>query len=335
MKKIFTFFIFLFCFKVYTSEAQDIHFTQYYASPLSLNPSNTGLYKGNWRFMSNYRRQWASIGPPFSTFSAGYDKQFYVRNENFSGGFLFINDKSGIIGLTANKIYISGSYHKKIEKHTFSFGVQGGYTIKSINPDATFPEQFDMETGYFNSSLNSGENFTNEKTGYFDLNVGTNWGAKLGKFYPQIGISLFHLTQPNETFYGKDNPLPIRKAFHTSVKYNLNKQVFLYPNLLIMTHNNVSEIVSGGNIGYNFPNHTAISTVFVGGIVRDGFNRNTDAIGVIVGMMYKKFEIGFSYDFNTSELEGATQNKGGFEISLIYTDLIPVLDKICVPCERF
>jgi hypothetical protein len=39
-------------------KGQDIHFSQYYASPLSLNPANTGNYDGDWRLMNSYRQQW-------------------------------------------------------------------------------------------------------------------------------------------------------------------------------------------------------------------------------------------------------------------------------------
>ena len=43
-----------------TALAQDPHFTQYFTSPLTLNPALTGLVQGDLRFAANYRQQWAS-----------------------------------------------------------------------------------------------------------------------------------------------------------------------------------------------------------------------------------------------------------------------------------
>ena len=47
---------------------QDIHFSQFYSSPLTLNPAYTGNYEGNWRVMSNYRTQWSAIAEPYKTY---------------------------------------------------------------------------------------------------------------------------------------------------------------------------------------------------------------------------------------------------------------------------
>ena len=41
--------------------AQDPHFSQFYASPLLLNPALTGAFPGNVRASGSYREQWPSI----------------------------------------------------------------------------------------------------------------------------------------------------------------------------------------------------------------------------------------------------------------------------------
>ena len=46
---------------VVTAHAQDIHFSQFYQSPLNLNPAMTGVMNCNHRLVANYRNQWASI----------------------------------------------------------------------------------------------------------------------------------------------------------------------------------------------------------------------------------------------------------------------------------
>ncbi|HEY8915865.1 MAG TPA: type IX secretion system membrane protein PorP/SprF, partial [Chitinophaga sp.] len=45
--------------------AQDLHFSQFFNSPLTTNPANTGFIPdGNYRVGINYRNQWASIPVP-------------------------------------------------------------------------------------------------------------------------------------------------------------------------------------------------------------------------------------------------------------------------------
>ena len=56
-----------------SAHAQDIHFSQFYASPLTLNPSLTGNFDGLMRFGGNYRNQWASVSVPYSTASVYTD----------------------------------------------------------------------------------------------------------------------------------------------------------------------------------------------------------------------------------------------------------------------
>ncbi len=45
--------------------AQDIHFSEFYNTPLQLNPSYTGFFNGDYRFTAIYRDQWSTIGVPF------------------------------------------------------------------------------------------------------------------------------------------------------------------------------------------------------------------------------------------------------------------------------
>jgi len=43
---------------VSVSLAQDPNFSQFFASPLTLNPALTGKFDGNFRLAGNYRNQW-------------------------------------------------------------------------------------------------------------------------------------------------------------------------------------------------------------------------------------------------------------------------------------
>ena len=86
--------IFLLC-TAYVIQAQDIHFSQFYASPLTLNPAATGDFKGDWRINNIYRKQWNAISPGYMTNALGFDMPVYLAGEKFSGGINLVIDKSG------------------------------------------------------------------------------------------------------------------------------------------------------------------------------------------------------------------------------------------------
>ncbi|MEY3927192.1 MAG: hypothetical protein RJA97_199, partial [Bacteroidota bacterium] len=68
----------------WSAQAQDPHFTQYYANPLYLNPAFAGV-KQCPRVTTNYRNQYPSLGV-YQTFSASYDQ--YVDGLNGGIGLL-------------------------------------------------------------------------------------------------------------------------------------------------------------------------------------------------------------------------------------------------------
>ena len=86
--------------------AQDIHFSQFYYSPLTLNPANTGRFDGDWRISNIFRTQWGSISKPYNTIAVGIDKRLNYFTQKFGVGIYFLNDKSGSAELNANKIML-------------------------------------------------------------------------------------------------------------------------------------------------------------------------------------------------------------------------------------
>src|SRR5678810_1107516 len=53
--------------------AQDPHFSQFFSSPLTLNPAFTGKFNGQVRAAANYRNQWPTINRAYETGTASVD----------------------------------------------------------------------------------------------------------------------------------------------------------------------------------------------------------------------------------------------------------------------
>ena len=315
---------------------QEIHFSQHYASPLNLNPALTGNYYGDWRFMHIYRHQWDRVGVPFISAGIGYDRQFYVKTEKLSAGFQYDYDRSGDGNLRVNKILISGAYHKTVNYHDLHFGIQLGLASITYNRDNfTFDEQWDHEFGIFNPNLPHSVGGFSEQGEYTLVNVGMGWDKVFGRYHPQIGLAFNNIHRPKLSFAGQTTTIPILSNVHVTVKIELQKRFFLMPRVRFAEQSKAQNLVIGTHLGkYLAQNKLGFSSVNAGIHYRSGFNRNHDAVIAIIGTRWKQLDAGISYDINISTLKVASNYRGGFEISLIYTGLSTALDRITIPCER-
>lgn len=317
--------------------AQDVHFSQFYLSPLTVNPAQTGNFDGSWRFSGNHRNQWRSIGKPFNTTSIGYDRNIYLYSEQFSGGLIYLFDETGGANLKMHKIALSGAYHKTFGIHKFHIGFQPTYVNKSFDLTGTsFPSQYDRNSGSFNANLPNADPFVNNQANYFDFNSGIAYSINLARFKPEIGFALFHINKPKESFFNTSYTVPLRSTLTIKSEIILSSNFVLMPNFLYMSHQKASELLFGSNIMYNLKdNELEAKGAYIGVLLRDGINRNTDAAIVIVGMKFKQLEVGFNYDLNISELKTSTDLKGAYELSVIYTSPSSLLKKTAVPCDRY
>ena len=104
----------------YTSavQGQDLHFSQFFNSPLTTNPANTGfLPEHDYRLGANYRQQWASIPAQFKTMSIFGDAQAF--RDRFESGWMglggvILRDVAGSGNLTSTKVYGSAAYHQML-----------------------------------------------------------------------------------------------------------------------------------------------------------------------------------------------------------------------------
>ena len=315
--------------------SQDIHFSQFYYSPLSLNPANTGHFEGDWRISNNYRTQWGSISIPYNTISIGFDKTFYFHSQKIGGGIFFVNDNSGNAHLSVNKIFLSGAYHNEYKGHNLHAGIQIGFVVKSFGGDVTYPSQYDRGIGGFNNQLPNNETALNDNLSYPDINFGLMWSKRFGKIEPEAGYTVFHINNPKESFTDVENHLPLRHVFHVGTKIDLNQKFFVKPRLLYMNHKRAGDMIIGANFGYNLPtNNYKMESLFFGPHFRTILNK-ADALIFALGINFKNMDIGISYDVNISPLQVASSGAGALEFSLIYRSKSSVPNKVAIPCDRF
>lgn len=325
-------------------QAQDVHFTQFDAQPMLVNPALTGAFSGQWRIGAIYRNQWRSVTVPFVTYGASLDGPIVndlTHDDYLAAGIQLYNDRAGDGNLSNFSGLASIAYHKflgeKVDK-ALTIGLQGGYTQKSIDLSKLyFGDEF--MNGNFQQGTSQEYPGLNNKVNYFTINAGINWAQSVSEnFGYSIGGAAMNLNQPQESLQKKKNSevgLGIRYAAQIGAIAYLSDKFSLRPAFLYQSQSTATEIVAGNefNLIVGNPEFRQVATsVFLG-----GWYRANDAMMVTAGLEYKGLRLGVSYDYNTSSLKSASNGNGGFEISLRYIAPSPIdfARRLIYPCARF
>ncbi len=345
MKKIrLLLFILLSCLGVANLQAQDIHFTMYNMSPLTLNPANTGAFLGTVRIGGIYRSQWTdNIYQTPSLYADAPILAIGKKKRDWIGvGAAFLNDRAGTeVKLRTSFFMLSGAFHKVLDKksnHILTLGVQGGTMSRSLETRfLVFEDQLQNtglnqseDLGLFNEQRNerTGENegvadFPSYSAGLLltskinedvNLRVGLvgNHLVNLGNDYALTGTSQ---SSQDSTVTSIDRDAPERKRpatlkFHTTVDYKINDQFSLHPSAFFQTTKGLTEVIAQVPVGYQFNKDLQL---LLGPSMRLG-----DSFNMIGGAQYKDLSVRASYDFTTSALANNARIRNGFEIAASY-----------------
>src|SRR3954468_15725372 len=136
-------------FLVNDSAAQDIHFSQFFETPLLRNPSLAGIFTGDIRVQGVYRNQWGSVTVPYKTgsFNIEYKNPIGHSDDFITAGLQLLYDKAGTTNFTTTNILPAINYHKSLngEKNKYlSLGFIGGIVQRRIDRSKmTTNSQFD------------------------------------------------------------------------------------------------------------------------------------------------------------------------------------------------
>jgi len=302
--------------------AQDPNFSQFFASPLTLNPALTGKFDGEYRIAGNYRNQWPTINNAFTTATVSADfgimKNKIPDYDQFGVGIMGFTDRAGGGSLLNNYVALSLAYHKALDEngyHQIGAGFQGSYTNKRLDVGSLkFGDQL-TANGFTGLSQ---ENFVgfNPSQSYFDMNAGMFYNGTTNgynNFY--AGVSMYHLNRHKEVFSdtGYYN-LGVRTTFQLGGKIPVGTYNYIHISANHSMQAQARNTMLGAAYSLNVNNDEENPTNLYLGT----WYRFQDALIPYVGLEFGEWHFGVSYDVNTSPLKTASNARGGIELSLIY-----------------
>lgn len=291
--------------------AQDLHFSQFYASPLYLSPSLAGATDGA-RVALNYRNQWPGISTAFSTYSLSIDNFFNAFNSGI--GFLLMQDKAGSAGLTTTRAALQYSYNLRIND-TWQVvpAVQFGYGNRAID----FSKLIFGDEMIGGGASGSWDRLSNEQSHYVDFAA----SALVYNPWLWMGLTVDHLTEPNHSFLGERMQLPRKYVVFGGVnlwteKRRRTKGERSFATSFRFQHQQGFNQADLGVYWFNDPIELGIWYRGVP-ILNEVKNKiNQDALVLLLSYRYGPLRFGYSYDITISDL--GWQAAGAHELSLIF-----------------
>ncbi len=325
----------------YSVKAQDIHFSQFYMSPLTQNPAMAGALN-DLQATLNYRDQWKAVPAPFKTMAFSFDMKLNKKKAKkgfWAAGLNFFNDKAGLPQLSTTQGNFTAAYHVLLNKYSkLGIGLQGGFLQRTlISSGLQWGSQY--VGGSYNAGTPSGEpgeGSANKTTGDFgtglmwsynntagDINVTDNHDLKAN-----LGVSVLHINQPEYSFYNTiPEKLYMKYVLQGSALVSIkNTNIAMAPHFMYVLQGKTQEIYAGGLLRYKLKQDSKYTGRNAGSAISLGaFYRAKDAIALNLLFELGQYAFGFSYDVNTSGLTKASGGRGGFEVSLRFINPNPFL----------
>lgn len=301
------------------SYAQDPHFSQFFASPLTINPANTGNFSGSLRAALNSRTQLPEFNNPYATKTLSLDapilKKYIKEDDKLSVGLLILSDQSGNKLLNDNNIAASVSYSKALDEnanHSIALGFQVNYSMYRFDPlKANFEDQ--LTAGGFtgtSAEMILGNNFTKNTT---DINAGILYTGSTSDnniFY--VGASYYHFAKPTVGFITPTYFTNSRVNIHGGAYFSLSDAASLHTSFQYQKQGQTNELLVGGAFSYYLGTENGLE------LYAGLWSRVKESMIPYVGLEWNHIRAGFTYDMAAGTTLASSRFYQSSEFSLIY-----------------
>ena len=307
------------------SQAQDIHFSQYYASPLTLNPALTGKFDGFARVDGIYRGQYYGLSQSSSIYrtpaiSADFSLLKDIMHGNALGvGLSVVNDAQTSTGgkINTTTIALDLGYTLNLNRAKsmqLSVGLEPSITMKNTNGNYEYPQAFDNNLQY-NTASQYNEALAQPKKTYFNFDYGIFFNHKpIDKLTYFIGFSMKNVARPQTAVIETNNPqgkLNFLYLVHGGLEIVVAPKWTLIPGFLYQNEAKANEANAGITVGYDVMDKDKNgirqkATIYLGIWNRMGNDISSAFqyrnITPKIGMDYRRFRVDFAYDISMGNI---------------------------------
>jgi type IX secretion system PorP/SprF family membrane protein len=298
--------------------AQDPFLSQYFSSPMYLNPALIAKGVGDWRLMGAYRTQWQGGGAePYTTAMVAAEKNLKAGssgNDFLGVGLMVISDASNAGLLKRNTISAGLSYNNALDaagKQYFGGGLSINYSRRMLDA-SKFVFQSQFGSGGYQPSLAANDNVPVPNSSYIDVTAGLQYSVKGDHSGFYAGISYFHANKPKDGVYsGDEYTIDPRLSLQMGYQQLLGSSGELQLST-IYDHQGESNRFTAGLL-YKLPvegSQLKVKTMNLG--IWDRFG---DAVYPYIGIEATGWLLGLSYDVPSSNVSNSFRSLQSFEIS--------------------
>ncbi len=325
------------CLLSHGTMGQDAQFSQFYAAPLYLNPAFAGSIEMS-RFGFNQRIQWPALAQTIKTSSAYIDHAIQGTAHGF--GAIAVRHEESIAKLSYTYVGLQYSHMLELSGDwVFRMGVEGRVFQKDADfEELVFSNQIDIVSGTVSGS--SGEFFEGQwQRRGFDLGA----GGLLFSNNSWIGASVYHLTQPDDSFVDNDSKIPRFISFHAGHKFFLKQggrlsrleYSFQERSVTLAANYKTQGPFAQMDIGFQTFLEPIYAGIWYRGIPAGAvgtINRDESVI-LLAGIQLRSgLNIGYSYDITVSELRGSTGGSHEISISMLFGNSLKRRRGTKLPC---
>lgn len=325
--------------------AQDPSFSQFFSSPLNVNPALTAQINSKWRAISNYRSQWIGPNEPYTTGTISFDSKIFqnladnyvdeITRVGIGGMMLYDQTLGGALKSSFASLNLSGNVRLKEGNGTEMNGFKIRH-ISKIRMDAAAEQRIGAGIGIsygnrrvdftkitfenqfngigFDASLPSGESGLENMKPFVSANAGLLYSYINDGINFDFGVAAFHFNKPKQTVLNNDKEfLAPRYVVHTNYERSLTDQVVLNTNGIYQYQSGASYFSIGGAVGYYLSDDENFPQMVNAGL----WYWSKNAIIPYLGYSYGDFQLGVTYDITTSKLSQASKRMQTFELCLI------------------
>jgi len=309
--------------------AQDVSFSQMYATPMYLSPSFTGLTQGT-RLSLTYRDQWPGIPNTYRSYALAVDHFF---DEYSSGiGIMVMRDDSGNGLLVRQDISALYAYEFEVARDIFIRpGIEFIYKERNLDlMNAIFPsDQGD------NGALIPGAN-SNNQYNHKQFDAAASAMVYNDDFW--FGLALHNLVKSSIAATDIETYNPFKTSVYGGYKYRYKDKMRRNDeqSITLAFNYRMQQSFNQLDIGtYWYINPIELGLWYRGvPFASSGGLTNHDGLIFILGVNVGPARFAYSYDWTMSELSG--YSGGANELSLIYrfnTDSKRRKSRGAIPCS--